>query len=87
MAVTLTSTPPAETRAPKDPQKVTAGRAAMAARWGPRRHIALDALPSAVANVIRLLVSAAEAAAREEAGPADNGPALAEGHSNDRSAA
>jgi hypothetical protein len=46
----------------KNPAKIRAGIAGSHARWGDRRIVRLDNLPSEVAAVIRALVSAAETA-------------------------
>lgn len=48
--------------ADKDPRRVAAGHKTALKRWGPRRVVRLTALPPDVANVIRALVAAAEAA-------------------------
>jgi hypothetical protein len=62
-----------------------AGRRGAAKRWGERRVIDLRTLDPATAGVIRAIIAAHEHATKE-AGPADNGPALAEVHGNARSA-
>jgi hypothetical protein len=46
----------------KDPLRVEIGKRAMRARWGPRRVIRLDQLHPTVADAIRALVAADEAA-------------------------
>lgn len=59
---------------PKDPRRVAGGLRGARTRWGPRRVVRLDGLPPDVANVIRQLVAAAEAAANEKASPAIGAP-------------
>jgi hypothetical protein len=50
--------------------RVERGRVGAAKRWGPRRVVRLDALPPDVANVIRALVAASEAAKDQNAAAA-----------------
>ena len=54
----------------KDPRLVEAGRRGMRSRWGPRRVLRLDTLPSPVRAAIEAMVNAEQAAREREA--ADN---------------
>lgn len=66
----------------KDPAAVRRGQMGALRRWGPPRVIRLDSLPPDQRRAIVAYLAVARSV--EKAGPAEDGPALAEGHGNDR---